>query len=133
MSANTRNPEDSTEVDVGHAQVFDADQIAEMPVGPEPPGDSHLTLVAVAAKSSVQKIDGSCRDAARVLYMSLDGNHAVERIVTRATPNQPGKIPAAVHVAEGYSRVGTPSECVVSIHAEALEAHREQWLDEVDR
>lgn len=129
MSTNIRDPQDSTEVDVGHPQAFDADAIAEMDVPPEPPEEC-LTLVAVAAMSTAQRIDGSVRDAARVLYLSPDSQHAIEKIVTKATPNQPEKIPAAVHVAEGYRKIGTPSERVVGKHAEAVEAHREQWLDE---
>lgn len=129
MSTQHARDQDSTEVDTGRPHAFGAEDVAQMDVPPEPPGESHLTLVAVAAVSCVRKTDGTHRDAARVLYLSPSGEHAIERIVPRASAGQPGKVPAAMHVAEGYSRVGTPSESVVGEHAAAIRAHREQWLE----
>lgn len=111
--------------DVGHPHAFDADDVEAMPEPSTDPADDEHRLVAVGAISGVEKTEGTLRDAARVLYMSLDGQFATEFVVSRASAQTPGKIDAEKHTA-AVSMVGQPSETVVSKHAEALEAHRER-------
>lgn len=107
---------------------FTAAEVREMPE-PKLRVPDDVFLVAVAAAGGAAGAAEDRHDAALVLYLSPDGDHALERVVARANPETPHKIPAAVHAEPTLPELGEPSEATVRAYESVVEAHREAWLD----
>lgn len=114
---------------VGGPEWFDRDVVAQLDTDVPEPGERMLRLVAVAGiEGVVGRTAEDMHNGVRVLYVTLDGQHATERVIDHASLAIPGAIPAATHLEIGAPELSELADRHKERVPPILDAHRDVWL-----